>query len=63
VLIERGDLDTLREGIHAVASRSWDRDALRNRALEFSAERFLERMRAWLDEASTETRGRPVRWR
>lgn len=62
VLLERADVETLRDGLRAAAERSWDRDALRSRALEFSRERFLERMRAWLDEASAEARGRPVRW-
>jgi glycosyltransferase involved in cell wall biosynthesis len=62
VLIERADIESLQEGIRAVAERSWNRDTLRGRALEFSTERFLERMRAWLDEASTEARGRPIRW-
>jgi hypothetical protein len=40
----------------------WDPAALRTRALEFSTERFLERMREWLDETSTQKRGRAVRW-
>jgi len=62
VLIERPDLQAVRAGIQEVATRSWDRDALRSRALEFSTERFLEQMRSWLDEASAEARGRPVRW-
>jgi glycosyltransferase involved in cell wall biosynthesis len=62
VLLERADVETLRTGVRAVATRAWDRDALRSRALEFSPERFLGRMRSWLDEASVEARGRPVRW-
>jgi glycosyltransferase involved in cell wall biosynthesis len=62
VLIERAELQALRAGIRAVAAGSWDREALRSRALEFSTERFLDRMRAWLDEASAVARGRPVRW-
>jgi hypothetical protein len=45
-----------------VATGSWDRQTLRSRALDFSTERFLERMRDWLDEVSLEVRGRPVRW-
>jgi glycosyltransferase involved in cell wall biosynthesis len=62
VLIERADLAAVRGGVQAVAARSWDAAALRHRAHEFSTERFLERMRAWLDDASTESRGRPLRW-
>jgi hypothetical protein len=62
VLIERAEPQALRAAIQTVAAGSWDREALRSRALEFSTERFLERMRAWLDEASTDARGRPVRW-
>jgi glycosyltransferase involved in cell wall biosynthesis len=63
VLIERAELSALRDGIRTVATRSWDRDSLRARALEFSAERFLGEMRSWLDEASNEARGRSVRRR
>jgi glycosyltransferase involved in cell wall biosynthesis len=62
VLIERPELGELQAAVREVAQRSWDRHTLRSRALEFSADRFLEQMRAWLDETSVETRGRPVRW-
>ena len=62
VLIERPRPDDLRAGIRAVAEGSWDPQTLRDRALGFSTGRFLQQMRTWLDEASTEARGRPVRW-
>ena len=62
VLIERAELGELQAALREVAQRSWDRHALRSRALEFSADRFFEQMRAWLDETSIEARGRPVRW-
>jgi len=62
VLIEQAELRALRAGIHAVATGSWDRHALRSRALEFSTDRFLDRMRSWLNEASVEARQRPVQW-
>jgi glycosyltransferase involved in cell wall biosynthesis len=62
VLIERAEVDTLRTALREVAEREWDSAVLHRRALEFSADRFLEQMRAWLDEASVEARGRPVRW-
>ena len=62
VLIPRPEPAALQEGINAIATASWDPETLRARALEFSTERFLERMRAWLDDASTAARGRPVRW-
>jgi glycosyltransferase involved in cell wall biosynthesis len=62
VLIEQPDVGELQAAIRAVAQRSWDPQTLRNRALEFSADRFLEQMRAWLDETSVEARGRPVQW-
>jgi glycosyltransferase involved in cell wall biosynthesis len=62
VLIEDAEVRALQAGIRAVATRSWDREALRSRALGFSTERFLEQMRAWLEEASAEARGRPLRW-
>ncbi len=62
VLIERPELGELQAAVREVAQRSWDRHALRSRALEFSADRFLEQMRAWLDETSVEARGRPIRW-
>jgi glycosyltransferase involved in cell wall biosynthesis len=61
-LIERAELGPLRDAIRSVAETAWDPAALRARALEFSTERFLERMREWLDEASMEKRGRPVGW-
>jgi glycosyltransferase involved in cell wall biosynthesis len=62
VLVERAELGPLRDAVRAVAETAWDPAALRARALEFSTERFLERMRQWLDEASTQKRGRPVTW-
>jgi glycosyltransferase involved in cell wall biosynthesis len=62
VLIERADLEQLRTAIRSVAETTWDPAALRARALEFSTERFLERMRAWLDETSTQKRGHGVSW-
>jgi glycosyltransferase involved in cell wall biosynthesis len=62
VLLDRADLDRLRTAIEQVAESDWDPAALRARALEFSRERFLERLRAWLDAASLEARGHAVRW-
>jgi glycosyltransferase involved in cell wall biosynthesis len=62
VLIERAELGELQAAVRQVAQLSWDPQALHGRALEFSADRFLEQMRAWLDESSVEARGRPVRW-
>lgn len=62
VLIEQAELGQLQAAVRTVATGSWDRAALRSRALEFSSERFLARMRSWLDEVSLEARGRPVRW-
>lgn len=62
VLIERAELPELRAAVREVAGGSWDPQALRSRALEFSGERFLEQMRTWLDDVSGEARGRPVRW-
>jgi hypothetical protein len=62
VLIPKAEPAALKEGIQAIATGSWDMETLRGRALEFSTERFLERMRSWLDEASTAARGRPIRW-
>jgi glycosyltransferase involved in cell wall biosynthesis len=62
VLIEQAELEPLRAAIRRTAETAWDPAALRARALEFSTERFLERMREWLDETSTQKRGHPVRW-
>lgn len=62
VLIEQAELEPLRAAIRRVAETTWEPAALRARALEFSAGRFLERMREWLDETSTQKRGAPVRW-
>jgi glycosyltransferase involved in cell wall biosynthesis len=62
VLIERAELEPLRAAIRRVAATTWDPAALHARALEFSTERFLERMREWLDETSTQKRGHALRW-
>jgi glycosyltransferase involved in cell wall biosynthesis len=62
VLIGGAELGALRAAISVVANSEWDPRELRSRALEFSTERFLERMHAWLDEASRLARGRAVRW-
>jgi glycosyltransferase involved in cell wall biosynthesis len=62
VLIERAELEPLRAAIRSAAEKQWDPAALHARALEFSTERFLVAMREWLDETSTQKRGRTVRW-
>jgi hypothetical protein len=62
VLIERAEVSELQAAAREVARGSWDPHALRGRALEFSADRFLGQMRDWLDETSIEARGRPVQW-
>jgi glycosyltransferase involved in cell wall biosynthesis len=62
VLIETPETDSLRAAIRSVAEPTWDPVALRARALEFSRERFLERMREWLEESSIQARGRGIRW-
>ena len=62
VLIGEAELGALRAAIGAVADSDWDPRELRARSLEFSTERFVERMHAWLDEASRLARGRAVRW-
>ncbi len=62
VLLERAEMESLRDAIRSAAGTRWDPAALHARALEFSADRFLERMREWLDHASTEARGRRLRW-
>ena len=50
VLLEAPEPRALGEAVEAVASRSWDRGALAERAREFSRERFLERFRGHLSE-------------
>lgn len=60
-LVERAEPAALRQAIRRVAAMTWDRPALHARALEFSRERFLGRMREWLDEVSTQARGHAVR--
>jgi len=62
VLIEVPEADSLRAAIRSVAEPTWDPAALRARALEFSRERFLERMRKWLEESSVQARGHGIRW-
>jgi glycosyltransferase involved in cell wall biosynthesis len=62
VLIERAELAELRAAVRSVAVSAWEPAALRARAAEFSRERFLERMREWLDAVSTRARGHAVRW-
>jgi glycosyltransferase involved in cell wall biosynthesis len=61
-LVDRAEIDSLRAAIRSVADSSWDPAALRARALEFSSERFLERMREWLEETSRVVRGHGIRW-
>ena len=62
ILIDEATLEPLRTAIRSVAETSWDPAALHARALEFSTERFLDHLREWLDEASTQKRGHAVRW-
>jgi glycosyltransferase involved in cell wall biosynthesis len=62
MLIDRAEVKQLQVAIRLVAESTWDPAALRRRALEFSRERFLERMRAWLDESSMKARGHGIRW-
>jgi glycosyltransferase involved in cell wall biosynthesis len=62
VLIEAAELGELQAAIRSVAEAEWDPAALHSRAAEFATERFLERMRDWLDESSREARGHEVRW-
>jgi glycosyltransferase involved in cell wall biosynthesis len=50
VLIDRPEIGALRDAIHRVAARSWDHEALIERAQLFSRARFVERMRAQLGE-------------
>lgn len=61
-LVDRAEIDSLRAAIRSVADSTWDPAALRARSLEFSSERFLERMRAWLEETSKAVRGHGIRW-
>jgi glycosyltransferase involved in cell wall biosynthesis len=62
ILIDSAEVAQLRAAIRSVAGATWDPAALRARAEEFSTERFLERMRTWLDASSAKARGRGVRW-
>jgi glycosyltransferase involved in cell wall biosynthesis len=62
VLIEQPESSFLREAVRRVAGSAWDPAALHARALEFSHERFLERMNAWLEECSQQARGRGIHW-
>jgi glycosyltransferase involved in cell wall biosynthesis len=62
VLVEAADLHALRAAIRSTADSAWDPGELHARALDFAPERFLEQMRAWLDESSRQARGRGLRW-
>jgi len=62
VLIERPEPGFLRDAVQRVAGSAWDPAALHGRAREFSPERFLERMNAWLEECSQQARGRGIHW-
>ncbi len=62
VLIQRAELAALRDAVGRVAAGGWDATALHGRSLEFSTERFLERMRRWLDECSHDARGHGLQW-
>jgi glycosyltransferase involved in cell wall biosynthesis len=48
VLINAAEVEPLRGALDELSRRTWDRNALRERAMEFSHERFLARMRALL---------------
>ena len=61
-LIDEAELNALRAAVRATVDSDWDPGELRARALEFAPERFLARMRAWLDDASRQARGRGLRW-
>ncbi len=50
VLLDEPDLASLREAIERVAATDWDRQALAERAAEFSRPRFVAAMRALLTE-------------
>lgn len=50
ILLERVELEALRAAIAETAERSWDRQALAERAREFSRERFSERFGAYAAE-------------
>jgi glycosyltransferase involved in cell wall biosynthesis len=50
LLIDEPTVAALREAIAQVASRSWDAQALAERAGEFSRENFLRRMSAYVDQ-------------
>jgi len=62
VLIERAEVAALRSAIRSVAGSTWDAEALRARARDFSPERFLERMRDWLEDCSMRVRSRGIHW-
>jgi glycosyltransferase involved in cell wall biosynthesis len=62
VLVDRADVRELRAAIHLAAEATWDPRELHSRALEFSTQRFLTRMCEWLDESSSQARGRGLRW-
>ena len=44
ILIERADIASLRAAVRRVAEAQWDFDLLHQRALDFSSERFVERL-------------------
>jgi len=60
VLIQRPELDELRQAVRTLADREWEPAALAERARSFSSDRFVERLREWLDDASRSARGRPL---
>jgi len=49
MLIEDTDIASVRRAIAELRARDWDRQALSDRAGDFSTERFVERMRAVVD--------------
>jgi glycosyltransferase involved in cell wall biosynthesis len=62
VLIREADTNELRTAIRTAAKASWDPRELHARALQFSPERFLAQIRAWLDETSWQARGHGIHW-
>jgi len=56
ILVERPEVDRVRDAVRRLASREWDRGALAARAQEFSRLQFVERLGARVS-ALAETRG------
>ena len=50
VLVDTAKPEAIREAVRRVAEERWDAGSLAARAREFSRQRFVERLRSWIED-------------